>query len=189
MITHVIWDLGDTIITPPFGGQDVKPLDECMEIQLRSDVEETLRKLQNQGFVQAVLTNTATTNSDGARRMLERLGVADYFSYLYATQSELTHDKPEKPNPEVFEIVLSALKANPNQVVMIGNSWDNDIIGANRIGIHSIWLSNITVSVRRDTTTLIQSPPWIIPVWDVAGVPKALELLQDVLRSEVHSSH
>lgn len=188
MITHVIWDLGDTINTPPFGGQDLKPLDQCSEIKLRQDVEDTLRKLKSQGYIQAVLSNTATTDSDGARRMLERLGIAEFFSYIYATQSELTHDKPEKPSPEAFEIVLSALKVNSNQVVMIGNSWDNDIIGANRSGIHSIWLTNSSVSARTDITTSIQSPPWIIPVWDVIDVPKALDVLQDGMRNGMGTS-
>lgn len=163
VITHVIWDLGDTINTPPLGGQDLKSLDQCPEIQLRSDVKETLGELATQGYILAVLSNTATTDSNGARRLLKRLGVSGYFEYVYATQSKLTHDKPEKPNPEVFSIVLSALRINPEQAVMVGNSWDNDVMGANRSGIHSIWISNPSVSTRRDTTSPIQSPPWIIP--------------------------
>ena len=114
--------------------------------------------------------------------MLEQFGVARHFKYIYATQSELTHDRPEKPSPEAFHIVLAALKVNPGHTVMIGNSWDNDVMGANRSGMHAIWLNNPSVSVRRDETSPIQSPPWIIPVWDVGGVPKALGLLQYALR-------
>ena len=177
MITHIIWDLGDTINNPPTGGQDLKPLDEYLEIQLRPDVKETLENLSGRGYIHAVLSNTATTDSDGARRMLERLGVADSFSFIYATQSELSKDKPQKPSPVVFEIVLKALGIYPEQAVMVGNSWDTDMIGANRSGIHGIWLQNPSVSVRKDTTTLLRLPPWIIPVWDIAEVPHALELL------------
>lgn len=177
----MIWDLGDTINTPPLGGQDLRPLDQCTEIHLRPDVEDTLRKLSNLGYIQAILSNTATSDSDAARRMLERLGIAEYFVFIYATQSELTHDKPEKPNPKAFDIVLNALEITPEQAVMVGNSWDNDVIGANRSGIHAIWLRNTSVSVRRDVTSPIQSPPWIIPVWDVAGVPQAIQVLQDAL--------
>ncbi len=186
MITHVIWDLGDTIVTPPAGGQDLKPLDEYRDIQLRPDALETLRELKRLGYRQAVLSNTATTDSNGARRLLARLGVEDDFDFIYATQSELTHDKPEKPNPEVFEIVLTALKISPHQAVMVGNSWDNDIVGANRSGIHSVWLINPSISARRDTLTFIQNPPWIIPVWDLDSVPTALEVLRDATRSEGH---
>ena len=178
LITHIIWDLGDTIITPPSSGQDLKPLNEYGDLQLRPDALETLRELKRLGYRQAVLSNTATTDSEGARRLLARLGVAVYFDFIYATQSELSHDKPEKPNPEVFKIVLTALMISPHQAVMVGNSWDNDIVGANRSGIHSVWLINPSISARRDMATPIQNPPWIIPVWDLDGVPKALEVLQ-----------
>lgn len=187
MITHIIWDLGDTISTPPPGGQDLQPCDLYSEIELRPDVEATLMTLADLGYKQAVLSNTATSDSEAATRMLERLGIADYFDFVYATQSELTQDKPEKPSPIVFNIVLDALGINPEQAVMVGNSWDNDILGANRSQIHAIWLHNDSISVRRDVTSPIQSPPWVIPVWDVASVPKALAMLQDVLRSEVYS--
>lgn len=181
MITHVIWDLGDTINTPPTGGQDLRPLDQCMEIKLRPGVEDTLRELSKLGYKQAVLSNTATSDSNAARRMLERLGVAHYFAFIYATQSELSHDKPEKPNPEVFEIVLNALGVLSNQTVMVGNSWNNDVLGANRSGIHAIWLQNPAVSSRTDFTSAIQSPPWTLPVWDVTGVAQALQVLRAAL--------
>ncbi|KPV43309.1 HAD family hydrolase [Alicyclobacillus ferrooxydans] len=186
MITHIIWDLGDTINTPPPGGQDLKPIDLYDEIQLRPDVVLTLQALTDLSYKHAVLSNTATSDSDAARRMLERFGIAHYFEFVYATQSELTEDKPEKPNPVVFNLVIDALGIRPEQAVVVGNSWDNDILGANRSHIHAIWLNNNSVSVRRDVSSSVQSPPWIIPVWDVAAVPRALELLQSVLHGEAH---
>ncbi|WP_083511749.1 HAD family hydrolase [Alicyclobacillus acidiphilus] len=178
MITHVVWDLGDTIITPPPGGQDLQPIDLYPDIHLRPDVELTLQTLTDWGYQHAVLSNTATSDSGAATRMLERLGIAHYFEFIYATQSELTHDKPEKPNPVVFDLVLDALGIEPEHAVMVGNSWDNDILGANRSRIHAIWLQRDSVSVRRDFTSPVQCPPWIVPVWDVVDVPKALTILQ-----------
>jgi len=183
MLTHVIWDLGETINTPPTGGQDLRPLDQCMEIKLRPGVENTLKKVSELGYVQAVLSNTATSDSDAARRMLERLGVADYFAFIYATQSELDPNKPEKPDPVVFDIVLNALDITPEQAVMVGNSWDNDILGANHSGIHAIWLQNPSVSRRKDRTAAIQSPPWVAPVYDIDQVPQVLELLERVRKA------
>ncbi|MFD1673356.1 HAD family hydrolase [Alicyclobacillus fodiniaquatilis] len=184
MLTHVIWDLGETLVTPPNGGQDLQPLDLCMEIALRSGVVETLETIRQSGCVQAVLSNTATSDSDAARRLLERLGIASYFTFIYATQSELDDNKPEKPDPVVFELVLNALGIQAHQAVMVGNSWDNDILGANRSGLHAIWLKNPAVAARRDETTPVQSPPWIVPVWDVADVPQALGVLQASTGSE-----
>ncbi|GMA65428.1 HAD family hydrolase [Alicyclobacillus fastidiosus] len=183
MITHVIWDLGDTLITPPNGGQDLQPLDQCMEVQLRPGAQEILRKVSESGYVQAILSNTATSDSSTVRRLLNRLGVGGYFEFVYATQSELRDDKPEKPDPIVFDIVLDALGISPEQSVMIGNNWDADVLGANRSGMHACWLLNQSVSVRKHATSRIQSPPWVIPVWDIADVPDALQLLRSALTS------
>ncbi len=50
MLRLVIWDLGDTLTTPPPDGQDKKPLHEYPEISLRPGVPEVLRTLQEQGY-------------------------------------------------------------------------------------------------------------------------------------------
>ncbi|MFB5188983.1 HAD family hydrolase [Alicyclobacillus fastidiosus] len=181
MITHVIWDLGDTLITPPNGGQDLQPLDQCMEVHLRPGAQGILRKVSELGYVQAILSNTATSDSRTVRRLLTRLCVENYFEFIYATQSELSHDKPEKPDPMVFDIVLDALGILPEQSVMVGNSWDNDVLGANRSGMHACWLVNQSVSVRKNVTSRVESPPFVIPVYDIADVPDALQLLRSAV--------
>ncbi|MCK1986045.1 MULTISPECIES: HAD family hydrolase [unclassified Peribacillus] len=182
MISHVIWDLGETINTLPPEGMDLKPLDQYKEIELRPGVQETLNTIEQLGYTQAVLSNTASSDSATTIRMMENLGINKYFTYVYATQSELDHQKPEKPNRAVFDIVLNALKIEARQAVMVGNTWDTDIIGANLCGMHAIWLQNPIVLSRKDKGTKVQSPPWIIPVWDVSDVPMALTLLSSCER-------
>lgn len=179
MITHVVWDLGETINTLPSDGMDLKPLDQYSEIELRKNVSETLEAIKRMNFIQAVLSNTATSNSKHARRMLHKLGIEDFFQLIFATQSELEIDKPQKPDPIVFQHLLDVLKIESGQAVMIGNTWDTDIIGANQIGMHAIWLQNPMVSKRVDYITRVSSPPWIIPVYDVADIPLVLRVLAE----------
>ncbi|MDD9147769.1 HAD family hydrolase [Sporolactobacillus sp. CQH2019] len=180
MITHVIWDLGDTINTSPHEGLDRKPLYEYPEVQLRLHVKETLFRLEQMGLKQAVLSNTAYSDSEMAGKMLEKLGVGHYFTFVYATQSELEEGKPQKPDPEVFDFMIRKLQIHRSEAVMIGNSWDNDILGANESGIHAIWLTNQEIAVRRNVTKKVQTPPWIIPVHDVGNIPDALGLLMQL---------
>lgn len=182
MISHVIWDLGDTINTSPQEGMDKKPLYLYPEVQLRPNVEETLSTIKKMGYAQAVLSNTACSDSNMVEKMLEGLGVKDYFSFIYATQSELDHLKPQKPDPEVFQLTIHALNIENDQAVMVGNTWETDIMGANRSGIHAIWLTNKKITVRKHTKSVIQTPPWIIPAWDVEDVPDALKLLSSAVR-------
>lgn len=180
MISHVIWDVGDTLTTLPPEGMDIKPLDQYKEIRLRGDVEKVLEEINYLGYNQAILSNTAISDSKALQNMLENLGIAQFFSFVYATQSELDHQKPEKPDQEVFDIVFQALNIQPSEAVMIGNTWDTDIIGANHCGMHAIWLQNPSVSFRKIAPSMVQHPPWIIPVWDVACIPNALKWLKTV---------
>lgn len=46
----------------------------------------------------------------------------------------------EKPNPRIFQLALERLGLLADQVVMIGDDWNADIIGATQLGIDSIYM-------------------------------------------------
>lgn len=46
-----------------------------------------------------------------------------------------------KPDSEIFNYVLKALDIKAEEAVMVGDNLNTDIIGANRIGIDSVWLN------------------------------------------------
>jgi putative hydrolase of the HAD superfamily len=52
-----------------------------------------------------------------------------------------------KPWPEIFHFALSATQSELKESLMIGDSWDNDIVGANRVGMHQVFYN---VSGRSD---------------------------------------
>lgn len=177
MISHIIWDLGETLTTPPKDGMDVKPLTEYPEIKLRENVLEALESIQNMGLKHAILSNTATSDSEVVRELLKGLNILERFEYVYATKSELDPAIPEKPDSIVYNNVTEKLEIKPHEAIMIGNTWDTDIIGANKIGMHAIWLQNPDISVRKDFDEKVVTPPWIVPAWDIKQVPKAIELI------------
>lgn len=45
-----------------------------------------------------------------------------------------------KPNPRIFEIALTAAGVGPSEAVMLGDSWENDVVGAVGAGIAAAWL-------------------------------------------------
>jgi len=47
-----------------------------------------------------------------------------------------------KPDPQLFELGLKALQLNADEVVVIGDSYDKDIIPATTLGCQTIWLKN-----------------------------------------------
>lgn len=45
-----------------------------------------------------------------------------------------------KPDPEIFRLGVEAMKLSPDEVVVVGDSFDKDIIPAQKAGCHTIWL-------------------------------------------------
>ncbi len=43
-----------------------------------------------------------------------------------------------KPQPQMFRLALEILKAEPDQVLMIGDRWDTDIVGARKLKIPAL---------------------------------------------------
>ncbi|MCI0450394.1 MAG: HAD family hydrolase [Chlorobi bacterium] len=70
----------------------------------------------------------------------EKLHYLGYEEYLdsFTTAEEVG---VPKPTPRIFRIALEKLEVKPSEAVMVGNSWDADIVGAHNLGIRCIWLN------------------------------------------------
>ena len=44
-----------------------------------------------------------------------------------------------KPDIRIFQTALDRLECKPEEAVVIGDSWENDILGARAAGIRGIW--------------------------------------------------
>jgi putative hydrolase of the HAD superfamily len=50
-----------------------------------------------------------------------------------------------KPEAGIFRVALERLQCSAEETVMIGDAWQNDIIGARAAGIRAIWLNRYGV--------------------------------------------
>jgi len=71
-----------------------------------------------------------------ARNIMVTCGLEDYFDVIVISE-ELGIEKPAK---EIFQTALDRLKVKVENTIMVGNRSDADIVGANRIGMKSVWL-------------------------------------------------
>ena len=46
-----------------------------------------------------------------------------------------------KPDPGIFHIALDRVGVRPDDAVMVGDSWANDVVGAVRAGIRAVWFN------------------------------------------------
>jgi HAD superfamily hydrolase (TIGR01509 family) len=102
--------------------------DERNKIELFSQtlpMLETLRK-------QYALTTITNGNSD-----LNKIGIAHFFDF--SLSAEIVGAK--KPRPNIFHAALHKANIKPQEMIHIGDHHDDDIFGAQQLGIHTIWFN------------------------------------------------
>jgi len=68
---------------------------------------------------------------------LKHLGLKAYIDVLVVSEEAGFI----KPAAEIFHIALARLQCKAEEAVMIGDAWQNDIVGARGAGIRAIWLN------------------------------------------------
>jgi putative hydrolase of the HAD superfamily len=69
---------------------------------------------------------------------IKYLGIKKYFNNIFFAR-KLYKDKPSL---KTFKIVLQKIKMLPEQVLMIGDEYYTDIVGARKLGIKTLFLNN-----------------------------------------------
>lgn len=95
--------------------------------------EELLLEVGERATV-AVVTNNLLAEQ---RDKLEALGIARYVDVLVASEEVGV----AKPDPEIFRVALERVGCSPEEAVMIGDSWESDVVGARAAGIPAVWLN------------------------------------------------
>ena len=98
------------------------------DIQFFDDVLPTLNALRGR-YVMGVLSNGNTYP--------ERCGLGGYFQFVVFAQDYGI----QKPDPQLFEIAIERAGCTKRQLLHVGDSFQNDIIGAKQAGIKSVWLN------------------------------------------------
>lgn len=97
------------------------------------DVRAVLDELQKK-YKLAIISNGAP---DLQREKLAGSGVGAYFEAVVISGEHGTG----KPDAKLFEIVLEHLDVETHEAIVIGNSRNTDILGAQNAGVKSVWLN------------------------------------------------
>ncbi len=96
--------------------------------------EELLKYLKNFYRI-GIITNNLISEQ---QEKLEFLGLKNYIDIMITSEEA----RVPKPDPQIFNLTLKKLDAKPEEVIMIGDSWEHDIMGAYNMGIKCIWLNH-----------------------------------------------
>jgi putative hydrolase of the HAD superfamily len=76
--------------------------------------------------------------SDIQRLKLDQAGLSDAFGVVVISGEVGVG----KPSPKVFRAALDPLGARPEDSVMVGDSWERDIVGALEAGMRAVWIAD-----------------------------------------------
>jgi putative hydrolase of the HAD superfamily len=102
--------------------------------QLHADAIQTIEWFRSQGVRLGLMTNGA---GPPQRAKIERFDLAPYFGHI-VIEGELGTGKPD---PMVFQSLLAALDAEPDEAWAVGDNLEADVLGAQQLGIHGIWIN------------------------------------------------
>ena len=107
-------------------------LNATMKFILFDDVNAALKVLKAQGLKLGLLTNLQSE----VNSMCRELGIADYLDFT-VTSAEVGADKPQPP---IFLKALQLAHVNAAEAIHVGDQYQNDVLGARRVGISPILL-------------------------------------------------
>ena len=132
--TTLVFDWGDTLmqVFPQYTG----PMSAWPEVEALPGAAQALAELKDK-YKLVVATNAINSRSRQVRQALARAGLDDFFSAIF-TARELG---ARKPALAFFHALQSVLHQEPRQLLMIGDSYRDDILGAQLAGWTTVWFN------------------------------------------------
>jgi FMN phosphatase YigB (HAD superfamily) len=139
----ILFDWGDTVMKDD--SFQAAPMVDWPTVEIVADVDRLLAFLHRNGRVIALATGAAVSDETQIRGALARVELDRYFKKIYCFGNTGEH----KPSAAFYRFILNDLKIQPAEALMIGDSFEKDVLAANQVGLPAIWF-NPSTPERRD---------------------------------------
>jgi putative hydrolase of the HAD superfamily len=100
-----------------------------------ADAKDVMAALKHRGYRVGVLSNTMWPRSHH-EEVFARDDLDDFIdAAVYTCELEVA-----KPHADAFHAIASALNVNPQESVFVGDRLWDDVLGAQRVGMRTIWI-------------------------------------------------
>jgi len=99
------------------------------------DALPVLKSLKSSGYRLGLVSNAA--DDDNTQFLIDKGGFRPYVEFIVSSAACAIR----KPDPRIFELALDFFKEPASKTAMIGDTLDADILGANQLGMFSIWIT------------------------------------------------
>ena len=124
---------------PEFSG----PMAAWPHVEALPNVKEVLIELQPQ-WTLALATNTIDSDEGAIWEALDQVGLRCLLDKVFCFQT-IGHSKP---SPDFFDYIVKDLGMDRRRLVMVGDGFEKDVLGANQSGIRGIWFNESSTEVR-----------------------------------------
>jgi HAD superfamily hydrolase (TIGR01662 family) len=130
----IVFDWGDTLMqTYP---ETVGPMVFWPEVAEVEGAGETLQKL-NHSYNLVLATNASESSANQVQKALARVGLEPFVKEIF-TYQELGFRKPERG---FFRQIEKIMGTEPEDMVMVGDSFSSDVLGGHLAGWQTVWFN------------------------------------------------
>ncbi|MFN2146180.1 MAG: HAD family hydrolase [Anaerolineales bacterium] len=130
------------------------------------DLLPTLESLAHHGYRIGLLSNAGDDRD--VQKLVDKGRIRPYLEYVLTSAA----GGIRKPDSRIFELAINMFGLEPDEVAMVGDTLGADILGANKMGIYSIWITR-----RADTSENRKLRQTIIPDAEIDTLAELPDLL------------
>lgn len=138
--------------------------------QLEDDTLTCLSALQEQNYKLGLVSNAGDHRD--VIQLVEKFELESYFEFILTSAG----CGFRKPHQSIFRLALEKANAKAEEVAMVGDTLNADILGANEIGMYSIWITRRVDDVPSDDELPVQPNATINSLGELPSLLRELEL-------------
>ena len=140
----VLFDWGDTVMYDDYPTSKV-PMAEWTQVRVVEGIADVLADLQASGRRSMIATGAMISDEIQIRGALARVELDSYFSHIYCFQNT------RLPKGEAYyRHILADLDVPASDVVMVGDTFEKDVLAANTAGLFGVWFNQRTDEIRNN---------------------------------------
>jgi putative hydrolase of the HAD superfamily len=137
----ILFDWGDTVMKDdPSQGA---PMVDWPQVEMVAGADTLLEALHTHGRIIALATSADVSNEAQIRGALARVNLDQYFDKIFSFRNTGL-----QKSAAFYQHVLDDLQVKPAKVLMIGDSFEKDVLAANLVGIAGVWFNPSTPETR-----------------------------------------
>lgn len=142
LFTHILFDWGDTLMVDD--PAQTAPMSEWHAVRGVPGAEQTLRQLTAARKVICLATSANVSDEAQVRTALARVGLEQFISRVFCFKNTGL-----SKGEAFYRHILTELQLNPARALMVGDSFEKDVLAANAAGMAAIWFNERTPEQRK----------------------------------------